>query len=137
MITCRALFVVSIIMLTGNNFTHNFRALRLLVKTVIHNTVQEDNDDGDLISRLQYHATSSTPTKLWADGLIKPVFLKMTFCRAEKEADWPLHLRIVSLMIQYFFTAGTITMPVMVCITIDHPKQCPTKYVGNLCKENT
>ena len=30
----------------------------------------------------------------------------MIFCRAEKEADWPLHLCVVSLMIPYFFTAG-------------------------------
>ena len=34
--------------------------LRLLVETVIQNTIQEANDDdGDLISRLRYHATSS------------------------------------------------------------------------------
>ncbi len=30
----------------------------------------------------------------------------MVFCRSEKEADWPLHLRVVILMIPYFFTAG-------------------------------
>ena len=30
----------------------------------------------------------------------------MIFYRAEKEAHWPLHLRVVSLMIPYFFTAG-------------------------------
>ena len=30
----------------------------------------------------------------------------MLFCRAEKEADWPLHLRAVSLMIPSFFAAG-------------------------------
>ena len=58
--SCRVLFVVSI----------NVRALRLLVETVIQNTVQEANDDDDLISRLQYHATSSTTTNVWADGLI-------------------------------------------------------------------
>ena len=47
-------------MLTGKNASHLFRALRLLVEIVIHITVQEDNDDDDLISRLQYHVTSST-----------------------------------------------------------------------------
>ena len=99
--------VVSIIMLTENNFTHNFRALRLLVETVIQNSVQKANDDDDdLISRLRYHGTSSATAEFWADGLIKPVFLVMIFCRAEKEADWPLHLRVVSLMIPYFFTGG-------------------------------
>ena len=67
-------------MLSGNNFTYNFRALRLLAETVIQNTVQEANDDDDdLISRLQYHATSSTTANFWAVGLIKPVFLIMIF----------------------------------------------------------
>ena len=27
-------------------------------------------------------------------------------------------------------------MPVMVCITIDYPKQCQTKYVGHFFKDN-
>ena len=31
---------------------------------------------------------------------------------------------------------GTMTMPVMVCITFDHTKQCQTKYVGTFFKEN-
>ena len=81
--------------------------MRLLVETVIQNTVQEANgDDDDLISRLRYHVTSRTTAKFWADGLVKPAFFVMIFCRAEKEADWPLHLRVVCLMIPYFFTAG-------------------------------
>ena len=64
-------------MLTGNNFTYNFHAMRLLVETVIHYNVQEANYDDDLISRLQHHATSSTTANVWAVGLIKPVFLIM------------------------------------------------------------
>ena len=37
-------------MLTGKNFTHTFRALRLLVvETVIQNIAQEANGDDDLI----------------------------------------------------------------------------------------
>ena len=101
------LFEVSIIMLTEKNVAHNFRVLRLLVETVVQNTVQEANgDDDDLISRLRYHATSRTTAKFWADGLIKPAFLVMIFCRAETEADRSLDLRVVSLMIPYFFTAG-------------------------------
>ena len=66
-------------MLTGKNFTYNVRALRLLVETVIQNTVQKANDDDDLISRLQYHATSSTTTNVGADGLIRQIFLVMIF----------------------------------------------------------
>ena len=90
-------------MMTGKKYPQNFRALRLLVEAVIEKTVQETNDDDDLMSCLECHARSSRTAKLWVDGLIKPVFLMMLFCRAEKEADWPLHLRAVSLMIPYFF----------------------------------
>ena len=93
-------------MMTGKKYPQNVRSLRLLVEAVIEKTVQETKDDDDLMSCLECHARSSRTTKLWVDGLIKPVFLMMLFYRAEKEADWPLHLRAVSLMIPYFFTAG-------------------------------
>ena len=86
-------------MVTGKYFTHTFRVLRLLVETVIHNTVHEANDDADLISYLQYCARSSRTAKFWAGGLMKPVFLMMIFCQAEQEVYGPLHLRA------YFFTA--------------------------------
>ena len=80
-------------------FTHTFRVLRLLVETVIHNTVHEANDDADLISHLQYCARSSKTAKFWAGGLMNPVFLMMIFCQAEQEVYRPLDLRA------YFFTA--------------------------------
>ena len=107
----------------------------LVVEAVIEKTVHETNGDDDLISCLEWHARSSRTAKLWVDELIKPVFPMMLFCGAEKEANWPLHLRAVSIMIPYFFAAGH-HMPVMVCITYDHQKQCQKTYVGNLSKEN-
>ena len=51
-------------------------------------------------------AAKSKTSKLWIDGLIKPVFLMMRFVRAEREGEWPLHLSAVSDMIPYFFAAG-------------------------------
>ena len=42
-------------MFTGNKCPHNFRALRLLVDTVIQNTAQEANDDDDKIQRKKIH----------------------------------------------------------------------------------
>ena len=46
-------------MFTGNKCPHNFRALRLLVYTVIRNTVQEANDDDDKIQRKKYIYTDN------------------------------------------------------------------------------
>jgi len=32
----------------------------------------------------------------------------MMYVRAEREADWPLHLAAVELMLPYFFAAGHV-----------------------------
>ena len=54
--------------MTGKTYPQNFRALRLLVEAVFE-TVQETNDDDDLMSCLECHARSSRTAKLWVDGL--------------------------------------------------------------------
>ena len=46
-------------MFTGNKCPHNFRALRLLVDTVIHNTVQEAIDGDDKIQREKHIYTDN------------------------------------------------------------------------------
>ena len=46
-------------MFTGNKRPHNVCALRLLVYTVIRNTIHEANGDVDMISCLESHARSS------------------------------------------------------------------------------
>ena len=51
-------------MMTGKKYPHNFRSLRLLVEAVIEKTVQETNDDDDLMSCLECHARSSRTAKL-------------------------------------------------------------------------
>ena len=51
-------------MMTGKKYPQNFRSLRLLVEAVIEKTVQETNDDDDLMSCLECHARSSRTAKL-------------------------------------------------------------------------
>ena len=51
-------------------------------------------------------ASQSRTAKLWVDNLIKPVLLMMFFVRAEREADWPLHLWAVAQMLPYFFASS-------------------------------
>ena len=81
-------------MLTGKRFPQNFRALRMVVEELLRSMVLESNDTNDVMSILQNRADESKTTKLWVDMLIKPVLLMMMFCRAEKEANWPLHLYV-------------------------------------------
>ena len=75
--------------------------------------LEETDDPSELMSTLQSRSEESKTTKLWVDTLIKPVLLMMLFCRAEKEADWALHLYAVEQMIPYFFLLAIQTMPVM------------------------
>ena len=93
-------------MLSGKNFPNNFRALRLVVEELLRPILEKVECVPDLYDVLDNLAVKSKTSKLWIDGLIKPVFLMMRFVRAEREGDWPLHLSAVSEMNPYFFAAG-------------------------------
>ena len=92
-------------MLAGKRFPQNFRALRIVVEELLRGMLQETDNPDDLMAMLQNRSDESKTTKLWVDNLLKPVLLMMLFCRAEKEADWALHLYAVEHMIPYFFSA--------------------------------
>ena len=87
-------------MLTGNTFSQNISALRMgVIETV------DSNDDLMLV--LERKASSSRTSKMCIENFIKPVLI-MLFVRAEREADWALHLWAVKEMIPYFFAAGHV-----------------------------
>ena len=44
--------------------------------------------------------------KSGSTALSNRVLIMMLFIRAEREAEWPLHLLVVKLMMPYFFSAG-------------------------------
>ena len=79
-------------MLTGKNFPQNTRALRMVVEELLRPIIAQAESHDDLMSTLENEATKSRTTKLWLENLIKPVLLMMIYLRAEREADWPLHL---------------------------------------------
>ena len=59
-----------------------------------------------LMTKLEDLASHSRTTKLWVENLIKPVFIMMLFIRAERDADWPLHLLTTKMMMPYYFASG-------------------------------
>ena len=63
------------------------------------------------MSILNDKANQSRTAKLWTDNLIKPVFLMMIFVRAEREADWPLHLWAVERCFHTSLLLVTAIMP--------------------------
>jgi len=93
-------------MLSGKKFPQNVRALRLVVEEVLRGIVGQLESHTELQEHLEVLSQESRTTRLWVDCLIKPVFLMMLFVRAEREADWPLHLYAVKEMMPYFFAAG-------------------------------
>ena len=91
-------------MLSGKKFPQNCRALRMVTEVLLSNIINNVHTHSDLMDILEDNATKSRTTKLWLDNLIKPVFLIMMFVRAEREADWPLHLWTVNEMMTRTYT---------------------------------
>ena len=93
-------------LLSGKKFPQNTRASRLVTEEILKVVMQNSDSYEDLITTIEQLAESSRTAKLWVDCLIKPVFIIMNFVRAEREADWSLHLVAVKAMIPYFFAAN-------------------------------
>ena len=93
-------------MLTGKKCPDNVRALRMLIEELIRPFFQTQNmlcmDDHDALNDTASHSRTA---KLWVNCVIKPVFTIMKYVRAEREADWPLHLASVHEMMPLFFAA--------------------------------
>ena len=85
-------------MLSGKKFPQNARALKIVVEEVISSVAQNTTSAGDLVVSLGVKAGQSKTTMLWLGCLIKPVLLMILYIRAEREADWPLHLHAVKEM---------------------------------------
>ena len=60
----------------------------------------------DLQAALDDISSKSRTAKLWTDCLIRPMFTILKYIRAEREADWALHLQTVKEMKPLFFAAG-------------------------------
>lgn len=97
-------------MLSGKKFPQNVRAMRLVVEELLRSIMRNENITpmDELLSYLDKAASASKTSKLWVDGLLKPVFIMMMYVRAEQEGDWPLHLVVVKQMLSYFFTAAHV-----------------------------
>lgn len=95
-------------LLSGKKYPQNVRALRLVVEELLRPFLIRTDmlTMKELNGTLAALSSCSKTTKLWVDCLIRPVFIIMTFIRAERAGDWPLHLYAVEKMLPYFFTAG-------------------------------
>ena len=97
-------------MLTGKKFPQNMRALRLVVEELLRHLFERIELDSyrDMVKVLDDIGRRSRTSRVWIECLIKAVFIMMVYVRAEREADWPLHLKAVKLMLPYFFAASHV-----------------------------
>ena len=95
-------------MLSGKKFPENVRALRMLVEELLrpvfsNHSLESMDALRDVLNDIRQKSRTAC---LWIDCLIKPVMILLTFIRAERESDWPLHMQAVDEMIVLFFAAG-------------------------------
>ena len=95
-------------MMMGKKFPENVRAFRLLLEVLlkpIFNKIKIETMD-DLKTALDNLTPRSRTTRLWVDCFVKPILTVLKYVRAEREADWPLHIVAVKEMMVLFFAAG-------------------------------
>ena len=95
-------------MMTGKKFPENVRAFRLLLEELLRPIFSKATVEtmDDLKGVLENLASRSRTTRLWVDCFVKPMLTILKYVRAEREADWPLHVLAVKEMSVLFFAAG-------------------------------
>ena len=96
----------------GKKFPQNMRALRLVVEKLLRSLFNtEDLTSYHDLERVREDvAHDSRTAKVWVDCLIRAVFIMIVNVRAEREADWLLHIQAMKFMMPYFFAAGHINV---------------------------
>ena len=110
-------------MLTGHFL---FTKHRCVIETV------NSNDDSMLL--LERKASNSRTSKIWIENVIKPVLIMMLFVRAEREADWPLHLWAVKEIIPYVFAAVHVSYARYGLYYLRTMERLPTELVTRCLK---
>ena len=95
-------------MLTGKKFPMNLRALRIVFLELLRGYIDEIHSYDELVRFIDMLSAQSVLAEHWVNNLIKPVLIMMLYVRAEREADFSLHLYACKEMIPYFFAAGHV-----------------------------
>ena len=106
-------------LLNGKKFPQNMRALRLVVEELLRSLFNTEDLTSyhDLERALEDVAYDSKTAKVWVFCLIRAVFIIMVYVRAERKADWPLHIQAMKFMMPISSWQVISTMPVMGYIT--------------------
>ena len=94
-------------MLNGKSWPRAMRGLRMVVTALLERFLNEQITVESLQAKLE-ETRQTQMGRLWIDCLIIPVWVAQLYIRAEREANWPLHMFCVKRMIPYFFAAGLL-----------------------------
>ena len=79
-------------MLNGKAWPKAMRGLRMVVAALIKNAISEGTTANEIEVYLNRVRAGSLIGRLWVDCLVQPVLIPHLFVRAERQADWLLHL---------------------------------------------
>ena len=77
----------------------------MVVTEVLRDFISGNTTHESLEKQLASYRTSHIG-RLWVDCLVPPVYLAHLFIRAEREANYVLHMYCLTRMLPYFFAAG-------------------------------
>ena len=92
-------------MLNGKAWPKAVRGLHMVVTEVLRDFISGNTTHESLEEQLASYRTSHMG-RLWVDCLVPPVYLAHLFIRAEREANYVLHMYCLTRMLPYFFAAG-------------------------------
>ena len=97
-------------MLNGKKCSQNVRALCIIVDELLRKIIQDSKvaSCDEIMLHLNYISGKSRTAKLWVNIVIKSVFIMMLYIRAEREADWPLHMEAVKQVMSYIYANGHV-----------------------------
>ena len=93
-------------MLVGKKFPSNIRALRMVMIELLRNCLPSLESYHELDTWLNQISKQSPLACHWVHNFIKPLFMILSYIRAEREGNFALHLFSYKQMIPYFFAAN-------------------------------
>ena len=102
--------MLDFLMLNGNKFLLNVRALRVIVEELLRKIIHDSKVASyeEHILHLYDISGNSRAAKMWVIIVIKSVYIMILYIRAEREGDWPLHPEAVKQMMPYFYARGHV-----------------------------
>ena len=82
--------------------------MRIVFIELLRGYIHEIHSYDELVRFIDMLSAQSVLAEHWVNNLIKPVLIMMLYVRAEREADFSLHLYACKEMILYFFAAGHV-----------------------------